>query len=57
VLGVSAASATLAQLTLRRPVDSALDLGTGCGVQCPHLARHSRRVVATDLNLRACELA
>jgi hypothetical protein len=57
VLGVSAASATLAQLTLRRPVDSALDLGTGCGVQSLHLARHSRRVVATDLNPRACELA
>jgi hypothetical protein len=57
VLGVSAASATLAQLTLRRPVDSALDLGTGCGVQSLHLARHGRRVVATDLNPRACELA
>jgi methylase of polypeptide subunit release factors len=57
VLGVSAASATLAQLTLRRPVASALDLGTGCGVQSLHLARHSRRVVATDLNPRACELA
>jgi methylase of polypeptide subunit release factors len=57
VLGVSAASATLAQLTLRRPVNSALDLGTGCGVQSLHLARHSGRVVATDLNPRACELA
>jgi methylase of polypeptide subunit release factors len=57
VLGVSAASATLAQLTLRRPVDSALDLGTGCGVQSLHLARHSGRVVAIDLNPRAGELA
>jgi methylase of polypeptide subunit release factors len=57
VLGVSAASATLAQLTLRRPVENALDLGTGCGVQSLHLARHSGRVVATDLNSRACELA
>ena len=57
MLGVSAASATLAQLTLRRPVNSALDLGTGCGVQSLHLARHSGRVVATDLNPRASELA
>jgi methylase of polypeptide subunit release factors len=57
VLGVSAASATLAQLTLRRPVDTALDLGTGCGVQTLHLARHSRRIIATDLNPRACQLA
>ena len=43
VLGVSAASTTLAQLTIRRPVDRALDLGTGCGVQSLHLAQHSAR--------------
>ncbi|MGI3785122.1 MAG: DUF7059 domain-containing protein, partial [Janthinobacterium lividum] len=40
VLGVSSASSTLAQLTVRRPVARALDLGTGCGVQALHLARH-----------------
>jgi hypothetical protein len=57
VLGVSAASASLAQLTLRRPVARALDLGTGCGVQSLHLARHAAEVVATDLNPRALELA
>ena len=57
VLGVSSASATLAQLTLRRPVGRALDLGTGCGVQSLHLARHTAHVVATDLNPRAVELA
>ena len=57
VLGVSSASTTLAQLTLRRPVETALDLGTGCGVQSLHLARHARRVTATDLNPRALELA
>ena len=57
VLGVSAASATLAELTVRRPVQRALDLGTGCGVQSLHLARHAGHVVATDLNPRACELA
>jgi hypothetical protein len=57
VLGVSAASASLAQLTLRRPVARALDLGTGCGVQSLHLARHADEVVATDLSPRAVDLA
>ena len=57
VLGVSSASTTLAQLTLRRPVERALDLGSGCGVQSLHLARHARTVVGTDLNPRAVALA
>lgn len=57
VLGVSPASTTLAQLTIRTPVRSALDLGTGCGIQALHLAGHARRVVATDLNPRALRLA
>jgi hypothetical protein len=57
VLGVSSASTTLAQLTVRRPVGRALDLGTGCGVQSLHLADHAERVVGTDLNPRALELA
>ena len=57
VLGISAASTSLAQLTLRAPVGSALDLGTGCGVQALHLAEHCRRVVATDVNRRALRLA
>lgn len=57
VLGVSPASTTLAQLTTRRPVASALDLGCGCGVQSLHLARHAGRVVATDVNDRALQMA
>ena len=57
VLGVSSASSTLAQMTVRPPVGRALDLGTGCGVQSLHLARHAREVVATDLNPRALTLA
>ncbi|MBD8870910.1 DUF7059 domain-containing protein [Nocardioides donggukensis] len=57
VLGISGASTSLAQLTLREPVDAALDLGTGCGVQALHLAAHSRRVVATDVNARALWMA
>lgn len=57
VLGPSPASLTLTQLTNRTPVGSALDLGTGCGVQALHLARHCGRIVGTDLNPRALELA
>jgi len=57
VLGVNAASSTLAQLTVRRPVERALDLGTGCGVQALHLSRHCTTIVATDVNLRALALA
>lgn len=53
VLGVSPASTSLAQLTVREPVERSLDLGTGCGVQALHLARHSEVVVATDVNRRA----
>ena len=53
VLGISPASTSLAQLTIRTPVAKALDLGTGCGVQALHLAEHADRVVATDVNKRA----
>jgi hypothetical protein len=53
VLGISSASTSLAQLTVREPVGRALDLGTGCGVQALHLAGHAQQVVATDVNQRA----
>jgi hypothetical protein len=57
VLGISSASTSLAQLTIRDRVERSLDLGTGCGVQALHLARHSGAVVATDVNPRALRLA
>lgn len=57
VLGISSAATSLAELTVREPVDRALDLGTGCGVQSLHLARHVRQVVASDVNPRALWLA
>jgi methylase of polypeptide subunit release factors len=57
VLGVGGASVTLSGLLLPGPVDTALDLGTGCGIQALHLARESRRVVATDISPRALDLA
>lgn len=57
VLGLSPASTTLTQMTVRHPVGRALDLGTGCGIQSLHLAGHADHVVATDLNPRAVALA
>ena len=57
VLGVGGASSTLSRLMMPLEVDTALDLGTGCGIQALHLRRHARRVVATDLSLRAVEMA
>jgi methylase of polypeptide subunit release factors len=57
VLGVNNAATTLAQLTVRRPVGRALDLGTGCGIQALHLASHVGRIVATDINPRALAMA
>ena len=43
----------LAALTPRRRAATALDVGCGNGVQALLAARHSRRVVATDVNPRA----
>lgn len=57
VLGVGGASLTLSGLMIQRPVDAALDLGTGCGIQAMHAARHARRVVATDISTRALDIA
>ena len=57
VLGVGGASLTLSALMIPNPVESALDLGTGCGIQALHASRHARRVVATDISERALELA
>lgn len=57
VLGASPASVTLAQITMRTPIARALDLGTGSGVQSFHLAQHTERVVATDVNRRALRFA
>ncbi|WP_433451670.1 DUF7059 domain-containing protein [Streptomyces sp. CA-142005] len=56
VLGVGGASTTLAGITVRTPVASALDLGTGSGIQALHATRHATRVTATDLNPRALHI-
>ena len=56
VLGIGGATLTLLEMTVRESVDSALDLGCGCGIQALYLATHADRVVATDLSARACAL-
>ena len=54
VLPASTHSANfLRLLTMRSPVDSALDLGCGCGIHALFAARHAKRVVATDVSERA----
>ncbi len=57
VATVTAPSAILATLTAREPVRSALDVGTGSGVQALWAARHCDRVVAIDVSPRALNLA
>ena len=57
VAGIHAPSVTLAKLAVRRPAESALDVGTGCGIQALLAAKHSARVVATDVNERALAFA
>ncbi|MGW0821894.1 DUF7059 domain-containing protein [Streptomyces sp. NPDC002845] len=56
VLGVGGASTTLAGITVRTPVASALDLGTGSGIQALQAAQHATRVTATDVNPRALHI-
>jgi methylase of polypeptide subunit release factors len=57
VLGVSAASITLANVTIRRKVKKALDLGTGAGIQAFLAANHAGRVIGTDTSSRALNFA
>ncbi|MFG6278515.1 methyltransferase [Microbacterium sp. 5K110] len=53
VLGVGGASQTLARLQLTWRGGTALDLGTGCGIQALRLRRLVPHVVATDISERA----
>lgn len=57
VLGVGAASLTLGSLTVRRKVKTALDIGTGAGIQAFLVDRHADHVIGTDTNLRALNFA
>ncbi|GAA3727725.1 methylase of polypeptide subunit release factors [Spinactinospora alkalitolerans] len=57
VVGAGGASATLSRLIVDGPMERALDIGTGCGVQALHLAERSADVCATDVNPRALRMA
>ncbi|MCW2614258.1 MAG: methyltransferase, partial [Frankiales bacterium] len=57
VLGVGAASLTLAAATPRANVGRTLDLGAGSGIQALLAEDHSSTVVATDANPRATAYA
>ncbi|MGI9236635.1 MAG: methyltransferase [Woeseiaceae bacterium] len=51
VLPASTHSANfLRLLTMRTSVDSTLDLGCGCGMHALFAARHSKKVIATDIS-------
>ncbi len=57
VLGTAEASSCLFKLTVRRSVNSALDVGTGGGCQALLMSTHAGRVVGTDVSLRALNFA
>jgi methyltransferase family protein len=53
VTGLSPPGRTVAYATVRRKVATALDVGTGSGVQALLAARHADRVVGVDVNPHA----
>ena len=57
VLGIGQATLTLASSTHRREAATALDIGTGCGLQLMHLLGHCDHVTGTDVSQRALQFA
>ena len=57
ILGVGKASLTLAEITPRHQVDTALDIGTGCGIQALHLLSHAKHDTMTEVSQRALNFA
>ena len=57
VVGPGQSAQWLLNATIRRKVRSALDLGTGCGIQGMGCASHSSNVICTDINPRALNVA
>jgi len=57
VLGVGLSSLAVNELTPRRSIAKALDIGTGQGIQAIGAATHAKSVVATDVNTRALRFA
>lgn len=56
VLPIGPSGRHLACVTIRKKIESALDLGCGCGIQSLLAARHTDLVTATDINPRALAL-
>lgn len=57
VLDVNPTTFSLSNLTVRRRVSRALEIGTGCGVLALCASRHADQVIATDTNERALNIA
>lgn len=57
VMGIGSSSLTLANLTIRKRIHHALDLGTGCGIQALLAADHASRILATDRSHRSVHMA
>jgi methylase of polypeptide subunit release factors len=57
VLGIGFVTRMLANLTVRRPIARALDVGTGQGYQAMLASRHTGTVFGTDVNERALDFA
>jgi SAM-dependent methyltransferase len=57
VMGVSGSTLNVSQAMIHSPARLTLDLGTGCGYLALLAAAFSQRVLATDLNRRAVEMA
>jgi methylase of polypeptide subunit release factors len=56
VLPIGPSGKYLASLTMRRPIQTALDLGCGCGIQALFIGKHAQTVTAIDINPRATAL-
>jgi hypothetical protein len=57
VLDVNPTTISLSNLTIRRKVKRALEIGTGCGALALRASRHADHVIGTDTNERALNLA
>lgn len=57
VLGVGQATLSLLRITPTSPVESMLDLGTGCGIQLVHGLETAHAATGTDITPRCLELA
>ena len=57
VAGVHPPSVVLAKLAVWLPVERALDVGTGNGIQALFAAQHCEHVIATDVSQRALDFA